>query len=65
MAQLKRIDNQIMTFHHGNYPWLKSRGPIETGEAFEKVFTEANYPWLKSRGPIETCAALGGSRELS
>jgi hypothetical protein len=36
------------------YPWLKSRGPIETLLLGSSIPPSLLYPWLKSRGPIET-----------
>jgi len=40
------------------YPWLKSRGPIETLVKAVPCVMSSTYPWLKSRGPIETCLTI-------
>ena len=36
------------------FPWLKSRGPIETYRRLTEIQFVFIFPWLKSRGPIET-----------
>jgi len=40
----------------GAYPWLNSRGPIETLPPIANPESRScsPYPWLNSRGPIET-----------
>ena len=43
-----------------DYPWLKSRGPIETTPTVSSRHSVSNYPWLKSRGPIETSLPIPG-----
>ena len=65
VAPLKLFHHNVSLLFRFVYPWLKSRGPIETrddvGTNYIKV--QIRYPWLKSRGPIETRRRVSGTEQ--